>query len=403
MGHNPGVPDDPDVRDDPDARDHAATRPVDPWDQGAGSAHDVALEVLLRGPLSRSDLARRLDLSAPTLSRLTKDLLRSDVFTETPSQVDPTTGRPTRPLDIVAESRLFVGVCLTAHQASAVRTTIRAEVGVSAAVPLRGTSPAQVIDAVVELVQQLGRASVIRAVGVSLGGLVAQGRIVERAPFYAWETPVTLADQLESRLGTPVVVDNDVAALARLHAWFGVGQQVPDFCLLTLGIATGYALVRDRQVVTTADSGLGLIGHLPLDPVGPTCPDGHRGCAQAMLSIAAISSSISVSAGRWLAYGEGLELAAEGHPGARQVIRDSARALGRRIATIAATTAIEYIVLAGTAIDLATADRPGIDIGIAEIRTPGARDLHLEIEPNTSAPWARGAATSAIRSYVLPN
>ena len=389
------------VGQDLGAGDDPGTVPVNPWRPAPGTAHDIALEVLLRGPLSRSDLARRLDLSAPTLSRLTKDLLRSDLFTEMPSQIDPTTGRPTRPLDVVAESRMFVGVCLTEHEVHGVLTTIRAEVAASHDLPLQGTSPPQVVDTVVELVEHLSGTEPISGVGVSLGGLVADHRIVTRAPFYPWSEAVPLADDLLARLGVPVVVDNDVAALGRLHAWFGVGQQAPDFCLLTLGIATGYALVRDRHVLTTADSGLGLVGHLPLQPLGPLCPDGHRGCAQAMLSIASISGSISVSAGRWLSYRESLELASAGHPGAARVIAEAARALGRLIATVTTTSLTEHVVLAGTAIDLATADRASIDEGIAEIRPSTARVLHLEIEPASRQPWARGAATSAISHYVL--
>lgn len=389
MSQNPGV------------RDDAVADLVNPWGPAAGTAHDIALEVLLRGPLSRSDLARRLSLSAPTLSRLTKDLLRSGLFTEAPSQIDSRTGRPTRPLDIVAESRMFVGVCLTEHEAHGVLTTIRAEVKASHALPLQGTSPSQVVNTVVDLVEHLRQIDLISGVGVSLGGLVADHRIVTRAPFYPWSEAVPLADDLTVRLGVPVVVDNDVAALARLHAWFGVGQKAPDFCLLTLGIATGYALARDRHVITTADFGLGLIGHLPLEPLGPLCPDGHRGCAQAMLSIAAISSSISVSAGRWLPYRECLELAATGHRGACRVIADAARALGRLIGTVTTISLTEHVVLAGTAIDLATADRASIDEGIADIRPPAARALHLEIEPASIQPWARGAATSAISHYVL--
>ena len=253
----------------------------------------------------------------------------------------------------------------------------------------------------VELIDRLGSTDPISGVGVSLGGLVADHRIVTRAPFYPWSEAVPLADDLTARLGVPVTVENDVTALARLHAWFGVGREAPDFCLLTLGIATGYALARDRHVLTTADSGLGLVGHLPLEPLGPLCPDGHRGCAQAMLSLGAISASISVSAGRWLTYREGLDLAADGHAGARRVIADSARALGRLIATVTTASLTEHVVLAGTAIDLATADRPSIDAGIADIRPPAARTLHLEIEPDSPQPWARGAATAAISRYVL--
>ena len=52
-----------------------ATRPGTAWTPLTGTAHAIALEVLLDGPLPRSELARRLDLSAGSLTRLSKPLL----------------------------------------------------------------------------------------------------------------------------------------------------------------------------------------------------------------------------------------------------------------------------------------------------------------------------------------
>ncbi|MGH3425789.1 MAG: MarR family transcriptional regulator, partial [Nocardioidaceae bacterium] len=67
------------------------------WTPLAGAAHAVALEVLLHGPLPRSELARRLDLSPGSLTRLTKPLLAHGLLVETGESVDAHPGRPTRP------------------------------------------------------------------------------------------------------------------------------------------------------------------------------------------------------------------------------------------------------------------------------------------------------------------
>ena len=69
------------------------------WTPLTGAAHTIALEVLLDGPLPRSELARRLDLSAGSLTRLSKPLLDSGLLVETDSGYDAASGRPTRPLD----------------------------------------------------------------------------------------------------------------------------------------------------------------------------------------------------------------------------------------------------------------------------------------------------------------
>lgn len=378
----------------------SSTATGNPWDGTTETGHAVALEVLLRGPVSRTDLARRLGLSAPTLSRVTKDLLSSEIFIETTPQVDRDTGRPTRPLDVVPESRLFVGIRLTEWEAQGVLTTLRAEVIAADSMPLRHRNPSGVRDAIVEVVDRLRRHGAISGIGVSIGGLVRDHRVVTRAPFFSWDRPVPLADDLNAQLGVPVVIDNDVAALARLHAWFGVGT-TNDFCLITLGIATGYALTRQRDVIERPDIGLGVIGHLPVDPYGPLCPDGHRGCAQAMLSIAAIHATVSIALGRPVAFDDCLQLAREGHPAARRALNDSIQALGRLIALVTTTTLTDHVVIAGEAVGIATLDPPQLASAIADSRPPAADAIHLEIEPPSSEPWSKGAATAAIRHYVL--
>src|SRR5687768_5594242 len=79
------------------------------WVPVAGSARDVALEVLLHGPLSRSELARRLGLSPGSVSRLTKPLLDAGMLVEAGVKREARIGRPSLPLDVVESSRHFVG------------------------------------------------------------------------------------------------------------------------------------------------------------------------------------------------------------------------------------------------------------------------------------------------------
>lgn len=81
--------------------------------------------MLTHGPLSRTELARRLGLSRPSLTRLTKPLIDEGLFVESGSRYEPRTGRAVRPLDVAAEQRHFTGVNLTGHDLTAVLTTMR--------------------------------------------------------------------------------------------------------------------------------------------------------------------------------------------------------------------------------------------------------------------------------------
>lgn len=64
------------------------------WTQGNGATRAVALEVLIHGPLSRSEVARRLDLSPGSLTRLSAPLLDSGLLIEVGEHSDGRVGRP---------------------------------------------------------------------------------------------------------------------------------------------------------------------------------------------------------------------------------------------------------------------------------------------------------------------
>src|SRR6187455_2744950 len=118
------------------------------WTPLTGPAHVIALEVLLDGPLPRSEVARRLDLSAASLTRLTKPLLDSGLLVETDSGYDAASGRPTRPLDVDDRSHHFVGIKLTADTAYGVLTTLRANVLATDEAPLLDRAPNAVVSTV---------------------------------------------------------------------------------------------------------------------------------------------------------------------------------------------------------------------------------------------------------------
>ena len=167
-------------------------RPSDAWTPLTGTAHAIALEVLLDGPLPRSELARRLDLSAGSLTRLSKPLLDSGLLVEMDSGYGAASGRPTRPLDVDERSHHFVGVKLTSDTAYAVLTTLRATVLAVEEAPLLDRTPAAVASTVAALVRSLAEQADgvtfadVRAVGVGLGGLVDDAGNVISARYLEW-------------------------------------------------------------------------------------------------------------------------------------------------------------------------------------------------------------------------
>jgi predicted NBD/HSP70 family sugar kinase len=372
-----------------------------PWTPDTGASRSVALEVLINGPLSRSDIARKLDLSAGSLTRLSTPLIESGLLVEVEEKADGRAGRPSKPLDIVPASQHFIGMKLTADSVLGVLTDLRANVLASRSVALSSRDPGAVIEVLVEVAKHLAKdAPSITAIGVGMGALITDHSVVATAPFLGWSN-VPLGAMLESAMGIPTVIENDVVAFTESEHWFGAGRGLDRFAILTLGAGIGYGVVIHDDIVVDEDSGIGLVGHWPLDPFGPLCPAGHRGCARSVLTMSAIVSAVSLALDRPVTYDEALDLAEQGEPAARRVVDDAGRGLGRLIAAVANLTAPERVVLGGEGVRLVQVAADAIAEGIAIDRDPRARAVDLVSTSGDNTEWCRGAAVIAIQRYVL--
>lgn len=371
------------------------------WAPDTGASRSVALEVLLNGPLSRSEIARRLDLSPGSLTRLSAPLIETGLLVETGELAEGRTGRPSRPLDVVPSFRHFIGMKLMADRVQGVATDLRANVIATDLVEFASRDPETVADAIAELARRLSReVPPVTAIGIGLGGRIADNSRVASAAFLEWED-VPLVDMIEQRVGISTVIENDVVAFTEAEHWFGYGRGLDRFAVITLGAGIGYGLVIHDGIVADDDTGIGLIGHWPLDPFGPLCPAGHRGCARSVLTQAAIVHEVGTALGREVSYDEALTLAAAGEPAARRVVDDAGRGLGRLLAAVANLTMPERIVLGGEGVRLVDVAREAIDQGIAADRDPRAAQLDLITTSGDNLEWCRGAAVIAIQTYVL--
>lgn len=375
--------------------------PTQPWAPSNGASRSVALEVLLNGPISRSDIARKLDLSPGSLTRLSTPLIESGLLIEVEEKMDGRAGRPSKPLDIVPASQHFIGIKLTATEVMAVLTDLRANVITEHSATLTSRKPDDVIAELADVVRVLSAsAPSVTAIGVGIGALVVDHSIVRSATFLEW-SDVPLGPMLETATGIPTVIENDVVAFTEAEHWFGAGRGLDRFAVLTLGAGIGYGVVIHNDIVVDDDSGIGLVGHWPLDPFGPLCPAGHRGCARSVLTMPAISAAVSLVLDRTVDYDEALDLAEAGEPAARRVVDDAGRGLGRMIAAIANLTAPELLVLGGEGVRLVEVAAAAIEEGIGADRDARARRIPLVATSGDNTEWCRGAAVIAIQRFVL--
>jgi predicted NBD/HSP70 family sugar kinase len=378
---------------------------VGAWQPLSGPSRQVALEILLDGPLSRAELSRRVGLSPGSLTRLTKPMVESGLLVEVDGgPTDARVGRPSQPLDLDANAHHFVGIKLTGDSAIGVLTTLRADVIASVERPLTDPTPSVVAELVLEILDELAvqvpGGTAITGLGVSIGGRVADGSEVRWGPYLNW-VDVPFGEILAAHTNVPTVVANDLTSLTEATHWFGAGRNSDRFVLVTIGAGVGYGLVIHNQVVDSPDVTIGLIGHHPLLPDGPACNRGHHGCALSLLTVGAITDQVGAAIGRPVGYDEALDLAAKGDPAAREVIARAGRALGKLIAAAANFTMPELIVLGGEGVRLAEVAHDDLLAALHADRHPSAAELPMVLQPADFSEWARGAAVVAIQTFVL--
>ncbi|UED86448.1 ROK family transcriptional regulator [Streptomyces profundus] len=377
----------------------------DAWASVPRAARPILRELVIHGPQSRTALAKRLVLSTGSLTRLTKPLVESGLVVEREVEHDPTHGRPTRPLEIVADTHHFLGVKLTSGALYGVRTDLRGEVVGRESVPLPDLSPDTVVEGAGWLADRLtgdGRRPV--AAGVTLGGEVhgAMGDEIIDSGALGWRS-VPLRRLLAERLGMPCVVKHDVTALAAAHQWFGDAREEPNFAVIALGNGIGdgigYALFVHGSAVRSTEADLAEFAHQTLDAGGPMCPEGHRGCVAAYVAADSVRIAAAQGLGRLPGFAEVLRLARAGDPVCAEAVSEAARALGVVIANVANSGLVKTVIVAGASVDIARAARDDLERGIlARRRSLGG--LRLSVRPHDFGDWARGAAVEAIKAQL---
>ena len=155
-------------------------------------------------------------------------------------------------------------------------------------------------------------------------------------------------DEMERRLGTKFILENDANAAALGEKWMGAGRDVDDLVLLTLGTGIGGGIISCGKVLHGFLGMAGEIGHLTVVPNGLPCGCGNQGCVEKYASATAITTMARV-----LGLGENLnaqqvyELALKGDERARRVFRSMGEALGMALAVVVNTFNFPLYLLSG--------------------------------------------------------
>lgn len=143
---------------------------------------------------------------------------------------------------------------------------------------------AAIVDAIATVVGELdaqlaaaGQAPA-RTVGIGAPGLVDLDGVLRLGPNLPGVVELDLAGQLAGRVRQAVHVDNDANCAAWAEARLGAAVGVDQVVLVTLGTGIGGAVITGGRLLRGAHGYAGEPGHMLIDPAGPPCPCGRRGC-----------------------------------------------------------------------------------------------------------------------------
>lgn len=190
----------------------------------------------------------------------------------------------------------------------------------------------------------------LRACGVVVPGLVDGDAGVARwSANLGWrDLPVTqpLADVLD----LPVALGHDVRAGLVAEARWGAATSARNVLFLPVGTGIAGALMLDGRVVV-ADGWAGEMGHVMVDPDGPQCGCGARGCLEAVASAAAIERAYATASAPGAAAGVGADhiaaLVNAADPIATEVWGVAVQALARAVVVTVTLTGVDRVLVGG--------------------------------------------------------
>ncbi len=383
-----------------------STSPAETFPAHTPAASQIFTTVLTHGPLTRQEAARRTGLSPAAVTKAVRPLLEAGYLVEDAgAEVRPPVGRPASPVRVDGGRALFVGLKVTGDEIIGVLTDLCCRIRVARRVPLSGRAPRQVLTVAADLVRELlteadGFGVRVLGLGIAVAGDVDRAAgTVRYSPFLDWRD-VPLAGLAEEAAGLPVTVDNDVRALTVAEQWFGDGVGLSDFAVVTVGAGIGCGLVVHGRVVSGAHGVAGEIGHVPVVPDGPPCRCGDRGCLEAVASDAAITARVGEVTGVPVAdAAEALALARRGTRG--RAPSTPGRGGDRTgIATVANLLGPERVIISGEGLAAYDLFAGQIRDAFAAAAFGSAARCEVRTRPLPFEEWARGAAATAIQSFV---
>ncbi len=231
-----------------------------------GINRSAVLEIIRReGPISRTAIAERLQVSLPTVMRIVDDLIAEDLVRAAEAK-EWTGGRRRALLEFNAESQVIIGVDLGGTRFYGALSDLAGNVLEELNISRHGTDGEASYDQLTQLIDSLIKSPRLdgrrmRGIGVGAPGITQHREGIVKWAFSLNWSDFPLKDRLCDRYHLPATVDNDVNLAALGEMWYGAGQNAQNLVVITVGTGIGAGIIIDGALYRGAHEASGEIGH----------------------------------------------------------------------------------------------------------------------------------------------
>lgn len=356
-----------------------------------------------RQPISRADLARVSGLQRSTVSQIIEQLVRERWVVDGPVGRLPRGRRPT--FLQLNDRRAIVVVDLR----PATTTIAVADANGRFLCQQAITTPPDAEAAAAKLSEEIRRmisshaGLLFEGIGISVPGRFddKQQRVVF-APNLKWRE-FDLRGPLEKATGLKVELENAANACVLAEVWFGQAEQTRDLVVVTVSEGVGVGIFSNGHLVRGLNGMAGEFGHVPLDPNGPQCGCGSRGCWEVYASNwAALRYYREAGGADCSVFKDLLSLAKSGDTLALNALNRMAKAIGHGLRMIVAGLSPEEIVFVGDFTRLWDRVGPGIEADVAGATLVGKSPRVRPAEAEPSMARLRGTVALVLQKHFGP-
>ena len=308
-----------------------------------------------RGAMSATQISRLTGLAKSTVSTALAELKREDIVVEVGSESPGGVGRPATALTLNPRAGTCIGLLVGQVEIQLTLADVSHSVLFDKTVDLPlDYPPEQARDAVRDLIdeayegQRLNRTGLL-GVGIAMGGPVnpVNGTVIRAGGMPGW-AGVDLRELFGPMFeGVPIFCDNESNCSAIAEMTWGAAQGHDDFIVYTLGLGVGGAIVVGGKVLRGIAGGAGEFGHVVIDPEGPLCRCGNRGCLETYANFRDRLDEAAIAFGRPIGVNEVVDLAIAGNETCRSLIARTGELGGHGLGLIGSVFNPSLVVISG--------------------------------------------------------